>query len=283
MQPFHTHYCAEQTRRHDPDRYYCGLFVSPERRDAYYALTAFYQEVARIPEMVSEPVLGEIRIQWWRDAVERMFSGTPPHHEIISELDVANRRFRLTQAPFERLLEARLLDLASSPPENMNILLDYADGTAGALNELLLAVLVDEGGGIAELSEAGGHAARAVTLAGLIRALPFHAAAKRLYLPQELMARERLKPEDVFAMHSPPGLCAVVREISMLARRHLEKARELRCHVSREALPVFFPVVIADKVLLRLQRCGFDPFHPRMILHRPGRLIIPLNYFFKRY
>ncbi|MBL6935266.1 MAG: squalene/phytoene synthase family protein [Alphaproteobacteria bacterium] len=277
------HYCAQQTRRHDPDRYYCGLFVPSGRRDAYYAVTAFYQEIARIPEMISEPVLGEIRLQWWRDAVEGMFSGHPSAHEIMCGLGEVKGRFGLARAPLEDLLEARMFDLAPSPPKDSDVLLDYADGTAGALNELLLAVLVGEGNGSAELAEAASHAARAIALAGLMRTLPFHASARRLYLPQELMARERLKAEDVFAMRPSPELCAVVRELCGLSGEYLEKARGFRRHVPREALPVFFPLAIAHKVLLRLRKCSFDPFHPRMILHRPGRLIIPFNRLFGRY
>ncbi len=282
------HYCAQQTRRHDPDRYYCGLFVPSERRDAYYAVTAFYQEIARIPEMISEPVLGEIRLQWWRDAVEGMFSGQPPAHEIMSGLEEAKGRFGLARASLEGLLEARIFDLASSPPKDSDALLDYADGTAGALNELLLSVLVgggdgSGGSGSAELAEAASHAARAIALAGLMRTLPFHASARRLYLPQELMARERLKAEDVFAMRPSPELCAVIRELCGLSGEYMEKARRRSRHVPREALPVFFPLAIAHKVLLRLRKCGFDPFHPRMILHHPGRLIIPFNGLFGRY
>jgi phytoene synthase len=283
MASLNSHYCAQQTRRHDPDRYYCGLFVPSERRDAYYAVTAFYQEIARIPEMISEPVLGEVRLQWWRDAVEGMFSGKSPEHEIMSGLGETKGHFHLAQESFERLLEARMLDLASSPLGDLDALLEYADGTAGVLSELLLVVLVGQRSGSAELTKAASHAARAIALAGLMRTLPFHASAKRLYLPRELMAREGLKAEGVFAMRTSPQLCAVIRELSGLSGMYLEKARDLSRYVPREVLPVFFPVAIAEKVLLRLRKCGFDPFHPRMVLHRPGRVIIPFNALFGRY
>ena len=132
-------------------------------------------------------------------------------------------------------------------------------------------------------ADAARHAARAISLAGLMRALPFHASAQRLYLPQDLLAREGVDPEDIFARRSSPGLCAIVRRIGEIAGKHLQQSRALRSHVPRDALPVFFPMVIAHKILHRLHKGGFDPFHPGMILHHPGRLIIPFNAFYGRY
>ena len=50
------------------------------------ALYSFREELRRIPGLVSEPPLGEIRLQWWRDAIKGAREKTsPPNHPVIEE------------------------------------------------------------------------------------------------------------------------------------------------------------------------------------------------------
>jgi phytoene synthase len=57
---------AELVRRHDRDRYMTALFAPAARREALFALYAFNYEIARVREAVTQPTLGQIRLQWWR-------------------------------------------------------------------------------------------------------------------------------------------------------------------------------------------------------------------------
>ena len=59
----------------DYDRYLSALFAPACRREALFALIAFNHEIARIPEAVSEPMLGRIRLQWWREVLEAVYAG----------------------------------------------------------------------------------------------------------------------------------------------------------------------------------------------------------------
>ena len=73
--------CARLVRERDPDRYFSALFAPEERRRFLLALYAFNHELARIGETVREPMLGEIRLQWWRETLEGARAGRPrPHH-----------------------------------------------------------------------------------------------------------------------------------------------------------------------------------------------------------
>ena len=67
--------CRREVRRHDYDRYLCALLAPAQAREAVLVLTAFNLELARVCEMVSEPLIGEIRLQWWRDALDGIFAG----------------------------------------------------------------------------------------------------------------------------------------------------------------------------------------------------------------
>ena len=78
--------CEETVRRHDPDRYLSALFAPAERRPLLFALYAFNHELARVAERVREPMLGEIRLEWWREAVEGAFEGRPRDHAAVVAL-----------------------------------------------------------------------------------------------------------------------------------------------------------------------------------------------------
>src|SRR5918994_1208498 len=110
-EPLGPSYIASELRRHDHDRYLTCLFAPRARRGQLFALYAFNLEVAKTAEVVSEPMLGQIRLQWWREAVAGIYAGAPPRHEVIRPLGDAVRARRLTREHFERLLDARAFDL----------------------------------------------------------------------------------------------------------------------------------------------------------------------------
>ena len=253
-------YCGAQMRRHDPDRFLCALFAPAEARADLLALGAFNLELARVREQVSEPMLGRIRLQWWREAVGEIYrSSGPRRHAAAEALAAAVARRRLDRALLECMIDAREADLDPEPPRDLAALEAYADATAGALAALSLQVL---GADTAPGRRAGRQVALAWALTGLLRATAFHARARRQYLPQELMARHGASARELFELKPSPALCAVAHEIAGQARAHLAEARALRTGVPRAALPVLLPAVLAERYLKTLERAGFDPLAP---------------------
>ena len=262
--------CAGEVRRLDHDRYLCALFAPEAEREDLFALYAFNQEVARIREAVSEPLIGQIRLQWWRDAMDAIYAGDAPRHHAALGLAEAVRRHGLTRAHFDRLIEARAGDLDDRAPPDIAALVAYAEDTSATLTALSLEVLGQRGG-------AAGEAGRAVgvawALTGLLRAVPFHAGARRLYLPASLTREMGLDVSELFRRRSSPALAAVVSELARAARRHLAEARRLAPAVPRRALPALLPATLADGYLKRLSRTGFDPFDEAVQAAPAGRLV----------
>ena len=178
-------YCARLLRQQDPDRYLTALFAPPERREALFALYAFNLELARARESVREPIMGQMRLQWWRDSLAEMLAGRPRAHEVGRPLAAAIAAYGLDPALLERLIDARERDMEAEPPADLAALLDYARGTSSTLTELALEVLGRPGPAVREAGRALGIA---WALLGLVRAVPFHAAQRRLYLPTSLTA-----------------------------------------------------------------------------------------------
>ena len=120
----------ELVRRADPDRYFSALFAPADKRPLLLALYAFNVEIARVRELVSEPVIGQIRLQWWRDAIAEFAEGKVRSHPVAEALARALQARPIQAAHFERLLVAREFDLLDTPPADLAALEEYAAGTS---------------------------------------------------------------------------------------------------------------------------------------------------------
>ncbi|MBT8472883.1 MAG: squalene/phytoene synthase family protein [Marinicaulis sp.] len=104
-------YCENLVRAGDEDRWLASQYAGESNRRGLIALRAFQLEVARIPQSVSEPPLGEIRLQWWRDAFAEIRSGdTPRAHPVIEEFAATG----IADERFEKSISA-ILDAGAQP------------------------------------------------------------------------------------------------------------------------------------------------------------------------
>ena len=119
---------AALVRRHDPDRFLTALFAPPDQRDALLTLYAFNHELARAREVVSEPPLALIRLQWWREVVE----GARRRHEVAEPLRAALDAGELDRGDLLRVIDAREAEAAPAF-ETMTDWRDYLFGSAGGV------------------------------------------------------------------------------------------------------------------------------------------------------
>lgn len=261
-------YCGQQLRWYDHDRYLTCLFAPAEAREDFFALYAFNHEIAKVAEVVNEPIAGQIRIQWWREGLDGIFSGTPRKHQVAEAVSAAIQRRGLSRAPFERLLDARERDLDETPPRTLEALEAYAEETSASLIALALEILDARD----EASQtAGRHVGIAWALVGLARAVPFHAAQRRLMLPGNIAWEAGLDLHDLFELRQPKEVQPVVQAVATRAREHLDAATALRPRADSRAVPALLPATLARQYLKVLERHGYDPFEPRVQMTLPGR------------
>ena len=271
---------VQDVRRLDRDRFVTAIFAPSNRRAALISLYAFNLEVARVRELVSEPLLGQIRLQWWRDTLDQIFSGTAVAHPVAEGLAIAIKAHGLSRSPFDRLLDARLADLNDTPPDDMAGLEDYAEGTSATLNALALEIL-----GVRE--EAAFRAARHVGIAwaltGLLRAVPFHAASGRLYLPAASLEEFGVEVESILNGQTTPELAALARNIAQRALDHLKRARAFRLERPKTAVPALLTAPLTEIYLSNLQRCSFNLFDLNWSAPKPRPLRLAFSAWRGRY
>lgn len=251
--------CGREVRRFDNDRFMTVLFAPAAAREALFALYAFNLEIAQIRERVKEPLLGEMRLTWWSEAIGAIYAGrSVPPQPVTVALAAAIHRHGLSRASFDRLLTARHADMDDAAPADLAALIEYAAATAGSLALLSLEILGTAGSSAA--AQAAEQVAIAWALVGLMRAVPFHARSHRIYLPADLNRQAGLDVWAMFERGPSPGLSQVVERVAGEAEGRLRAARSLRREVPRPALPALLSATLADAYLARLARCGYDPY-----------------------
>lgn len=253
-------HCEALVRAGDKDRFLATLFAPPKYRRALYALYAFNLEVARTRELAREPMPGEIRLQWWRDALGGAGRGEVEAHPVAAALRDVVVRYRLPPRMLLELIDARSFDLYDEPMASVSDLERYAMQTSSALIELAARILCDgRDPGANDLARHGGIAYATV---GLLRALPIHSARGQLYLPADLLQRHGAAAADALSGNATTGLRAVLADLRLQARHHLGAARGLLDGAPPEIAPALLPVALVRPALDRMERRGYRPFQP---------------------
>ncbi|MEM8957071.1 MAG: squalene/phytoene synthase family protein [Pseudomonadota bacterium] len=159
--------CADLVARADPDRFLATMAAPVAARRTLFPIYAFNAEVARAPWVASEPPIAEIRLQWWRDALDEIgASGAVRAHEVTTPLaDVLDPD---RAAVLDRLVAARRWDVYRDPFENAQHFSEYLDATGGGLMWVAAAAL----GAPRETEATARDAGWAAGLSGFLRAVP---------------------------------------------------------------------------------------------------------------
>lgn len=245
-------------RAGDPDRFFAALFAPAEKRPYLYALYAFSLEIARVRDSVSEALPGEIRLQWWRDALQGEMRGDVMANPVAAALDDTIVRFRLPRQALVNLIDARVGDLYDDPVPTLNDLEGYCGETSSILIRLASLVLAD--GGDPGSPDPAGHAGVAYAVTGLLRAFPYDVRRGRIALPQSVLDEHGLARDDLLAGKGGRPLDAALSEMRGLARRHLDQARGFRATLPADVRPAFLPVALVEGYLRQMERRDYDPF-----------------------
>ena len=244
---------ARMVRRGDPDRYFSALFAPESLRRHLMTLYAFNHEVARVGETVRQPLMGEIRLQWWRETLIGAKGGTPRNHELARALADLFSIHELPLDLFEEMLDARTFDSSEDQFADWPTLETYCDRTSGNLMRLAARVL----GAGSEYDGLAREAGLAYAIAGLIRALPYHAGRHKVYLPNDLLGAVGLSPDRILSGTFDEKVRAAVAQTALKAKEHLLAARQFRS--ARTVLPAFLPAALVPLYLRRAGRRAFKP------------------------
>jgi 15-cis-phytoene synthase len=252
-------FCADLVRSRDFPRYASTLFVPPEQRRGLLAIYAFNVEISRVREQVSQPLPGEVRLQWWTDMLAGAGHGGIEGNPVAAELMLAIRNFRLPVERLSRLIDEHLFDLYNDPMPTKAALDGYINDTSSALFSLAAAIA---GWQSPEIEHLARHAGLAQGMVQVITALPLDAARRQLFVPLQVLEDHGSGMEEVFAGKQTAKLRAALDQLIGEAEEHLQTALVLLADAPPELRPVFLPLALVGRDLRRMSRADTDLFAP---------------------
>lgn len=245
-------HCIAELRELDRDRYLACLLSPASVRGALAALYLFNAEIARVRDLVREPLAGELRLQWWRDVIIGSGTSTGAGHPGAEALLAAIERHRLPRDAFDRFIEARLFDLYDDPMPDRAAFEAYAGETAATIIQLAAVILGGEQATSA--AEAAGHAGVAQAVAGALLLLPIHQARGQLVVPGDILAACGTDAESFLSDRRHEA--AVIAALAAYGRDHLQLARSAARRMDKDLFAAFLPMALVAPILDRAARSG---------------------------
>jgi len=251
---------AQALRESDRDRYLSTLVLPSDKRPAVTAILAFNADIAAVRERVTNPAPGEIRLQWWNDALAGEQHGAVRQNPLADALLDTVQLYGLPVGTLQRLLGARRFDLYDDPMPDLETFEGYAGETASTLFQLA-AMILNEGEPV-EPGDAAGHLGVAQAMTGHLRAFGYVASQGRIMLPLNVFAANGVREAEIFAGEDSEGLHAALGQIAELAGDHLDKARASIALLPRPLRPAFAAIALVEGQLARWREQVTNPFLP---------------------
>ena len=257
MQDAHAH-CEALVRVADKDRYLAGLFAPAPARQHLYALYAFASEIARVREAAREPLPGEIRLQWWRDALSGERHGEASANPVAAALLDTVARYALPKEPLIALIDAHAFDLYDDAMRSLVDLDAYVERTSGTLFALAAQILgrADDADAIAAAAAPAGIA---YGIAQRLRTFPRDIARQQFFVPLDLLGTHGITREEIEARQNTAILRAALAALRDHARAAFARFLKAAPGVAEACAPAFLVAALAPLLLARLDAAA-DPF-----------------------
>jgi len=273
-------YCFKKVRQYEFENILCTLLLPEEARRGAIAIRAFNIEIAQVRDSIKDRTIGEMRMQFWRDAVDAMFDSSkkvPQGNPIIAELQHAVDKHHLSKSWLLRVIDSRQEHLAEKPHSTLDALEKYAESTVSSINYLLLETINVRD---VRVDHAASHLGKAQGIVTTIRATPFHASKRRVLLPMDVLIKHGASAEDFIQGKRNEPVREVTFDLASQAHAHLNAGRSMMEHVPKSARPALLTSVATHDFLERLRKAHFDPFDTKM---QQRNQLLPLRLWWKHF
>ena len=193
--------CHAISRRHYENFPTASILIARDRRDALAAIYAFARAADDFADEpgADRPLTPEERltaISGWRERLKECFAEPPEmiQHPVFLALGDSARRYRLSFANLDNLLQAFEQDVRMNRHPNFDSLLSYSSRSANPVGRLVLELFDYRDPALFALSDS---ICTALQLANFWQDVAVDLARDRIYLPLEDLAKFGLSAEDL--------------------------------------------------------------------------------------
>jgi 15-cis-phytoene synthase len=240
---------ADQVRGHDLARYLSALYAPEAKRADLFALYAFDAEMQRIPYLVKESGMGEIRLQWWREVLDGQRDGEASGNPLASAILDVLRRHELPFSAFDRYFDAASFAFYHDPFSDRHAFEAWAGATHSAIMQMAALILDPEAAKLA--AESSGHAGVVYAVADVLRHLPRTRSRGQCYVPEDILTACSLTRETFVHGGTDDALKRATDAFAALGQEHMAKFEAARRSLPALVKPATLPAFAAAKVLAK--------------------------------
>jgi len=298
-------YCRDLVRKRDYEHYLTTLLLPESIRSLAMVLRAFNVEVASVRDSVSDANTGMIRLQFWKDAVEAVYSSSQhqqaeiqaktrkvivPNHPVVNQLVRLQRLGQLGSSQqgdkdvLLQLVESKHVFFNKQPFKTFEEVDTYSKESFSNVNFLLLRALAASKGQTGEVSGHARHCTHQLGLAEglctLLRGIPYNASKRRVNIPSDLLLAHKIPSESIVRGSSGDDVRHVVEAIAARADEHLQNCRFRAKFLSKDEKLLLLPAVAVDAYLSKLHTAKCNVFDPSI---QKTDSLLPVRMYIKKF
>lgn len=256
-------YCQDKAARSGSSFYYSFLFLPKERREAITALYAFCREVDDIADECQDRDIALVKLEWWRQELQRTFAGVPTH-PVSQALLPAIRHYDLALEQLAEIIDGMEMDLQLVRYADFKSLQLYCYRVASVVGQLAAAIFGYTDRGTLKYAHDLGIAFQ---LTNIIRDVGEDARRNRIYLPQDELAQFGVSESDILAGRSSDAFRALMAQQASRAQHYYQQAmQELPQADRRSQRPGLVMAAIYQAVLHEITHDDFPVLQQRVSL-----------------
>lgn len=256
-------YCQRKAAGSGSSFYYSFRFLPPDRRAAIVALYAFCREVDDVVDECTDPGVARIKLQWWREELDRAFAGSP-QHPVSRALQPHLEQHNLPREYFHEIIDGMEMDLDQHRYADFSELALYCYRVAGTVGLLSVEIFGYRNRDTLNYATELG---TAFQLTNIIRDVREDAARGRIYLPMDELERFTVSPQDILGFHATEAFRELMASQTGRAREYYARAYarlpDEDRYAQRSGLAM---AAIYEATLNEIERDGFNVLEARTSL-----------------
>ena len=247
---------AQMIARHDRAFYLSSLLLPDAKRQDVQALWAFMAELASIPPRISEPMMGEIRLQWWLDVLKGERASEAQNSPLASAVCRLKDDYQLPLSGFEAMVESTIFELYHDPIETWQDLEVYLGGKFSAPLQMASLIL----GQGQNTSDVAGHGGVAY---GLMRGLQDFQHLRqqgKTLVPESLLQEHGVNRANFLADIKNDKADVFSKAYINKLDTYLQKTSASIASLEKQLRPAFLPLATLKPLLKKARKANPNAF-----------------------